>query len=109
MSAEPLLDATASVVIVGASLAGLRAAERLRHLGFRSSLILIGDEPHEPYDRPPLSKQVALGMAPAERTRLPRLADLGDGEWRKGVAAAGRNRALRKVRVADRTTVSPAP
>ena len=65
MSAEPLLDATARVVIVGASLAGLRAAERLRHLGFRGSLILIGDEPHEPYDRPPLSKQVALGMAQA--------------------------------------------
>ncbi len=92
MSAEPRLDATARVVIVGASLAGLRAAERLRHLGFRGSLILIGDEPHEPYDRPPLSKQVALGMAQAERTRLPRLADLGDVEWRLGVAAAGLDR-----------------
>ena len=106
MSAEPLLDATARVVIVGASLAGLRAAERLRHLGFRGSLILIGDEPHEPYDRPPLSKQVALGMAQAARTRLPRLADLGDVEWRLGVAAVGLDRERREVRLADGTTVS---
>jgi 3-phenylpropionate/trans-cinnamate dioxygenase ferredoxin reductase subunit len=46
------------IVIVGASLAGLRAAEGLREEGFRGQLTIIGDEPDEPYDRPPLSKQV---------------------------------------------------
>ena len=46
------------IVIVGASLAGLRAAEALRDKGFEGRLTIIGDEPHEPYDRPPLSKQV---------------------------------------------------
>ena len=45
-------------MIVGASLAGLQAAETLRQEGFTGTLTLVGDEPHEPYDRPPLSKQV---------------------------------------------------
>jgi NADPH-dependent 2,4-dienoyl-CoA reductase/sulfur reductase-like enzyme len=49
------------IVIVGASLAGLRAAESLRDRGFDGTLTLIGDEPHRPYDRPPLSKQVLQG------------------------------------------------
>ena len=44
------------VVIVGASLAGLRAAEALRDEGFTRHITLIGDEPSEPYDRPPLSQ-----------------------------------------------------
>ena len=51
------------IVIVGASLAGLRAAETLRDEGFAGSLTMIGDEPYEPYDRPPLSKQVLHGRA----------------------------------------------
>lgn len=46
------------IVIVGASLAGLRAAEALREEGFTGSLTVVGDEPHAPYDRPPLSKQI---------------------------------------------------
>lgn len=49
------------VVVVGASLAGLRAAEALRAEGFTGSLTMIGDEVGEPYDRPPLSKQVLTG------------------------------------------------
>jgi NADPH-dependent 2,4-dienoyl-CoA reductase/sulfur reductase-like enzyme len=60
------------IVVVGASLAGLRAAEALREEGFRGQLTIIGDEPHEPYDRPPLSKQVLLGSVPADHTKLPR-------------------------------------
>ena len=48
------------IVIVGASLAGLRAAEALRREGFVGQLTLIGDEPYPPYDRPPLSKQVLV-------------------------------------------------
>ncbi|MFD8820643.1 FAD-dependent oxidoreductase, partial [Streptomyces sp. NPDC059627] len=44
------------IVIVGASLAGLRGAETLRAEGFAGELTMIGDEPYEPYDRPPLSK-----------------------------------------------------
>lgn len=49
------------IVIVGASLAGLRTAEALRKRGYAGRLWLVGDEPHAPYDRPPLSKQVLTG------------------------------------------------
>jgi NADPH-dependent 2,4-dienoyl-CoA reductase/sulfur reductase-like enzyme len=48
-------------VVVGASLAGLRAAEQLRHLGHTGPVIVVGDERHPPYDRPPLSKQLLAG------------------------------------------------
>ncbi|GAB2483515.1 NAD(P)/FAD-dependent oxidoreductase [Jatrophihabitans fulvus] len=50
-----------SVVIAGASVAGLRVAEQLREGGFAGSVTLVGAEPHLPYDRPPLSKQVLWG------------------------------------------------
>jgi NADPH-dependent 2,4-dienoyl-CoA reductase/sulfur reductase-like enzyme len=56
------------IAIVGASLAGLRAAEALRDRGFDGELTLIGDEPHRPYDRPPLSKQVLQGAWEPEQT-----------------------------------------
>jgi 3-phenylpropionate/trans-cinnamate dioxygenase ferredoxin reductase subunit len=49
------------VVIVGAGLAGLRTAESLRDKGFDGEVVLVGEEPHLPYDRPPLSKHVLRG------------------------------------------------
>ncbi|MFJ5772974.1 NAD(P)/FAD-dependent oxidoreductase [Streptomyces sp. NPDC093094] len=88
------------IVVVGASLAGLRAAETLRAKGFTGSLTMIGDEPYEPYDRPPLSKQVLLGRADAGRTALPRLRFV-DATWRLGSAATGLDMAARRVRLAD--------
>ena len=88
------------VVIVGASLAGLRAAESLRKEGFRGRLTLIGDEPCEPYDRPPLSKQVLTGRAAPESTVLPQARGL-DVEWRLGTAAAGLDLRGKRVRLAN--------
>ncbi|SDN67431.1 Pyridine nucleotide-disulphide oxidoreductase [Streptomyces wuyuanensis] len=76
------------IVIVGASLAGLRTAEALREEGFAGSLTVVGDEPHPPYDRPPLSKQVLLGQATADTTGLPMRRD-PDADWRLGVRATG--------------------
>ncbi|MEU3531709.1 MULTISPECIES: NAD(P)/FAD-dependent oxidoreductase [Streptomyces] len=76
------------IVVVGASLAGLRAAEALREQGFTGSLTVVGDEPHPPYDRPPLSKQVLLGVAPADSTGLPMRRD-PKAEWVLGVRATG--------------------
>jgi len=55
------------VVVVGASLAGLRAAQALRKRGFAGNITLIGEEPHAPYDRPPLSKQLLSGEWPADK------------------------------------------
>jgi NADPH-dependent 2,4-dienoyl-CoA reductase/sulfur reductase-like enzyme len=49
------------VVVVGASLAGVSAAEELRARGFAGELTLVGSEPHPPYTRPPLSKDALLG------------------------------------------------
>ncbi len=49
------------IVVVGAGLAGVRTAEELRRAGFEGELVLVGDEAHLPYDRPPLSKDVLRG------------------------------------------------
>jgi Pyridine nucleotide-disulphide oxidoreductase len=94
------------IVIVGASLAGLRAAETLRAEGFRGPLTLIGDEPYLPYDRPPLTKAVLTGRVPAEHTQLPRRATLTDVEWRLGVAATGLDRSAKQIRLADGQSVA---
>jgi NADPH-dependent 2,4-dienoyl-CoA reductase/sulfur reductase-like enzyme len=56
-----------TIVIVGASLAGLRAAQALRKRGFDGRVVMIGAERHAPYDRPPLSKQLLAGEWPASR------------------------------------------
>ncbi|GFE27242.1 NAD(P)/FAD-dependent oxidoreductase [Streptomyces nigrescens] len=88
------------IVIVGASLAGLRAAETLREKGFTGSLTLVGEEPQPPYDRPPLSKQVLLGRVPADRTGLPRRRDV-EAQWRLGVRATGLDPIGKRVLLAD--------
>jgi NADPH-dependent 2,4-dienoyl-CoA reductase/sulfur reductase-like enzyme len=59
-----------SVIVVGASLAGWRATEGLRAEGFEGTITLLGEEPHLPYDRPPLSKQVLAGTWPPEKAVL---------------------------------------
>ncbi|KAB1145585.1 oxidoreductase [Streptomyces luteolifulvus] len=51
------------VVVVGAGMAGVQTAVALREQGFQGAVTLIGAEPHQPYDRPPLSKAVLLGKA----------------------------------------------
>jgi NADPH-dependent 2,4-dienoyl-CoA reductase/sulfur reductase-like enzyme/ferredoxin len=95
---------TGRIVIVGASLAGLRAASALRHEGFAGSLTVIGDEPYEPYDRPPLSKQVLSGWVPAAHTGLPRRDDV-EALWRLGVPATDLDLTGKQVRLADGETV----
>lgn len=56
-------DVARRVVIAGAGMAGVQTAVALREQGFRGRVTLIGAEPHQPYDRPPLSKAVLLGKA----------------------------------------------
>ncbi len=87
------------VVVVGASLAGLRAAAELRVAGHEGSITVIGDEAHAPYDRPPLSKAVLSGAKEPETTVLrsnPPVDDL-DAEWRTGVTATSLDLAGRSV------------
>lgn len=80
----------APIVIVGGSLAGLRAAQAMRRDGESGEIVIVGAEPHFPYTRPPLSKGVLAG----EET--PESADLGgaalDVTWRLGVRATGLDR-----------------
>ncbi|WP_399095188.1 NAD(P)/FAD-dependent oxidoreductase [Streptomyces sp. BBFR2] len=54
-----------TVTVIGASLAGLGAARALRAEGYAGRLVLLGEEPHRPYDRPPLSKAFLTGAADA--------------------------------------------
>lgn len=84
------------LVVVGASLAGLRGAEAARKAGFTGRITVVGAEPHRPYDRPPLSKQVLTGGVAPGATTLPNLEPL-DAEWRLGSAAAGLDRSGRAV------------
>jgi len=89
-----------SVHIVGASLAGLRAAETLRRSGFEGPVVLIGDEPHRPYDRPPLSKQFLAGDWERDRLALSpedRFSAL-ELEVRLGVQASGFDLQTRTLR-----------
>ena len=59
-----------NIVIVGASLAGVRAAETLRTAGFDGTITMVGNEAHMPYDRPPLSKNFLAGEWDADRVAL---------------------------------------
>jgi NADPH-dependent 2,4-dienoyl-CoA reductase/sulfur reductase-like enzyme len=70
MSPSEELSGDSTVLVVGASLAGWRAVETLRAEGFDGKISLIGEEPHLPYDRPPLSKQVLAGTWPPEKAVL---------------------------------------
>jgi NADPH-dependent 2,4-dienoyl-CoA reductase/sulfur reductase-like enzyme len=65
-----VFDANSTIAVVGASLAGLRASETLRAEGYGGRIVLIGAEAHEPYDRPPLSKQLLAGTWGLDRVRL---------------------------------------
>lgn len=101
-----VLSSIERVVIVGASLAGIRVAEHVRRLGFEGELVLIGDEPHLPYDRPPLSKKVLLGEATEEDLALRHLPyeDL-QLDLRLGVPAVRFDGATRTVFLADGTSI----
>ncbi|AJC61153.1 FAD-dependent oxidoreductase [Streptomyces sp. 769] len=96
---------TGRIVVVGASLAGLRAAEALRDEGFTGELTLIGAEPHAPYDRPPLSKAVLSGRLSCDHIALPRVRNI-DARWLLGTPATGLDVPGRRVELADGRSVA---
>ncbi|AQZ69617.1 Ferredoxin reductase [[Actinomadura] parvosata subsp. kistnae] len=91
-----------SVLIVGASAAGLSTAEALRRQGHQGRLTLLDAEPHLPYDRPPLSKQVLAGDWEPGRAQLRSQAQLDalDAEFVRGEAAVAFDAGAREVRTA---------
>ena len=87
------------VVVVGASLAGLRAVETFRTEGYDGRLTLIGDEPHLPYDRPPLSKKVLAGEWEPDRIHLRKDARVRRSRARAAPRGTGRRRSTSSVSV----------
>ncbi|WP_190195264.1 NAD(P)/FAD-dependent oxidoreductase [Streptomyces minutiscleroticus] len=98
---------TGRVVVVGASAAGLAAAETLRGQGHTGTITLIGDEPAAPYDRPPLSKEILSGTWSPDRLPLRAPADLDalHLDARYGCEATGVNISESTVLLADGTEV----
>ena len=92
-----------AIVIVGAGQAGGWAATTLRDRGYDGRIVLLGDEPHAPYERPPLSKAVLSGQALAESTELfaaRKLESMGI-EFEPGVAALRLRLADKRVDTSD--------
>ncbi|WP_405610258.1 NAD(P)/FAD-dependent oxidoreductase [Streptomyces sp. NBC_00076] len=97
-----------TLTVVGASLAGLYAARELRAQGFDGRLVIVGDEPHRPYDRPPLSKDFLTGRADEARLLLAddeETTEL-DAEWLLGTRARGLDVRGRTLLLDDGRTVS---
>jgi NADPH-dependent 2,4-dienoyl-CoA reductase/sulfur reductase-like enzyme len=101
-------DGPAGVLVVGASTAGLATAEALRARGYTGRLTLLGAEPHPPYDRPPLSKQVLSGAWAPERAHLrtPEALSTLDAELILGEAAISLDVANRTVMTATGRTLA---
>ncbi|MGW7002463.1 NAD(P)/FAD-dependent oxidoreductase [Streptomyces sp. NPDC054933] len=94
-----------AVAVVGASLAGLSAARALRKQGYDGRLAIIGDEPHRPYDRPPLSKEFLAGEIGEEALALEAEGEDLRADWLLGATAVGLDRRDRSVRLADGRSV----
>jgi len=96
------------MIIIGAGLAGLTVAETLRAEGYDGSITLIGDEPHPPYQRPPLSKGFLLGetreaqlmMRPAEVMAKKNI------DLRVGAGATAIDRGAKRIALADGSTLA---
>lgn len=88
------------VLVVGAAASGLATVEALRRKGYAGGITVLGDEPHAPYDRPPLSKQVLSGQWEPAQTALRTPEVLGglDAEFVPGDAAIALDPATRTVR-----------
>lgn len=76
-----------SVVIVGASMGGLRTAEALRNAGYTDEITVIGDESHAPYNRPPLSKEVLAKEVTHEAVAFKQRQQTADVVWKFGSPA----------------------
>jgi 3-phenylpropionate/trans-cinnamate dioxygenase ferredoxin reductase component len=95
-----------TLVIVGAGLAGDKAAVAARTTGFDGRIVLFGDEPDPPYERPPLSKQVLRNESAPDVAFLHEVADYTayDIELRTGHAVTGLDRDRHLVQLADGET-----
>ena len=98
--AAPVIVA-APVIIVGASMGGLRTAEALRRAGYSGPVTVIGEEPHAPYNRPPLSKDVLSTGVTHEAVAFPTRAATADVEWMLGSRVVSTDLEARTVTTDD--------
>jgi Pyridine nucleotide-disulphide oxidoreductase len=96
---------TGAIVIVGAGIGGLRAAEALRLSGFAGKLIIVGAETHPPYSRPPLSKDLLCGRRAAQEISLRPTTDIEPAEWRLGHSVVACSLAERSLLLANGDTL----
>jgi NADPH-dependent 2,4-dienoyl-CoA reductase/sulfur reductase-like enzyme len=95
-----------AIAVVGASMAGLRAAETLRREGYDGALTLLGAEPHLPYDRPPLSKELLAGESEPDQLALRKQPyDDLDLDLRLGHVATGLDLDARAITLADGSAI----
>jgi len=94
---------TGTFVIVGASHASVQAVDTLRREGHAGRIVLVGDEPHLPYNRPPLSKKFLSGELERERLllRSPQFYEQHSVETRLGVRVTAIDRGAQRLRLGD--------
>lgn len=91
-----------AITVVGASLAGLTATRTLRDQGFEGRIVVVGDEAHTPYDRPPLSKEFLGGTVSEDDLKLATPEDEAlHAEWRLGHTATALDAGGRAVVLDD--------
>lgn len=90
-----------TVVVVGASLGGLSAARALREQGFAGELVVVGEETHRPYDRPPLSKDFLAGRVTAADLALETDDEALEARWLLGRRATRLDAATRRLTLSD--------
>ncbi|HTM84121.1 MAG TPA: FAD/NAD(P)-binding oxidoreductase, partial [Mycobacterium sp.] len=93
------------IVIVGGGLAAARTAEQLRRADYPGPITIVSDEPHLPYDRPPLSKEVLRSEVDDVTLKPREFYDERDITLRLGSAAVGVDTAARTVTLADGTVL----
>ena len=92
-----------TIVVVGASHASVQAIDTLRREGHEGPIVLVGDEPHLPYNRPPLSKKFLSGELERERLllRSPQFYEQARVDVRLGVRVTAIDRSARRLRLND--------
>ncbi|TQM66964.1 NAD/ferredoxin-dependent reductase-like protein [Actinomadura hallensis] len=93
------------IVVAGASLGGLRAAEQLRAAGHTGEIVVVGDEPHPPYNRPPLSKEALATEISLDRVAFRMRPSVADVAWHLGTPVVRADLAARTVHLADGTEI----
>lgn len=93
------------VVVVGGGLGGLRTAESLRSSGYPGPITVVGDEPHLPYTRPPLSKEALRDGVDAAALEFRRKPSVDDVTWVLGSRAVGSDLTARTVTLEDGTVL----